>query len=109
MVIGLKYGKTEPGDENNQDISSLVGKIDIRKLETFSQNDPDAYSYSGGLCLANRGVLERREGRRREVPRKTTRTRSRMPVVRLRAAVPRRVGQRLVLLSYRLTVASESA
>ncbi|MFT3850301.1 MAG: PrkA family serine protein kinase [Propionivibrio sp.] len=50
--------KTEPGDENNQDISSLVGKIDIRKLETYSQNDPDAYSYSGGLCLANRGVLE---------------------------------------------------
>src|SRR5262245_34122272 len=24
--------KTEPGDENNQDISSLVGKVDIRKL-----------------------------------------------------------------------------
>src|SRR5215218_1155694 len=34
--------KTEPGDENNQDISSLVGKIDIRKLEHFAQNDPDA-------------------------------------------------------------------
>lgn len=50
--------KTEPGDENNQDISSLVGKVDIRKLEEFSQNDPDAYSYSGGLCLANRGLLE---------------------------------------------------
>jgi serine protein kinase len=54
--VGL--AKTEPGDENNQDISSLVGKIDIRKLETYSQNDPDAYSYSGGLCLANRGMLE---------------------------------------------------
>ncbi len=50
--------KTEPGDENNQDISSLVGKIDIRKLEEFAQDDPDAYSYSGGLCLANRGLLE---------------------------------------------------
>src|SRR5215470_10449104 len=37
--------KTEPGDENNQDISSLVGKVDIRKLETFAQDDPDAYSY----------------------------------------------------------------
>src|SRR3982074_3474098 len=24
--------KTEPGDENNQDVSSLVGKVDIRKL-----------------------------------------------------------------------------
>ncbi|MBI5920746.1 MAG: PrkA family serine protein kinase [Betaproteobacteria bacterium] len=54
--IGIS--KTEPGDENNQDISSLVGKIDIRKLEEYSQNDPDAYSYSGGLCLANRGLLE---------------------------------------------------
>ncbi len=50
--------KTEPGDENNQDISSLVGKVDIRKLEEFSQDDPDAYSYSGGLCQANQGMLE---------------------------------------------------
>jgi len=50
--------KTEPGDENNQDISSLVGKVDIRKLEKYAQDDPDAYSYSGGLCLANQGLLE---------------------------------------------------
>ncbi len=50
--------KTEPGDENNQDISSLVGKVDIRKLEHYAQDDPDAYSYSGGLCLANRGIME---------------------------------------------------
>ncbi len=50
--------KTEPGDENNQDISTLVGKVDIRKLEHYSQNDSDAYSYSGGLCRANQGLLE---------------------------------------------------
>ncbi len=54
----IAVAKTEPGDENNQDISSLVGKIDIRKLEQYSQDDPDAYSYAGGLCLANRGLLE---------------------------------------------------
>jgi serine protein kinase len=36
----IAISKTEPGDENNQDISSLVGKVDIRKLETFAQNDP---------------------------------------------------------------------
>ncbi|MGY4285719.1 serine protein kinase [Bradyrhizobium sp. LM2.7] len=54
--IGI--AKTEPGDENNQDISSLVGKVDIRKLETYAQNDPDAYSYSGGLNRANQGILE---------------------------------------------------
>lgn len=54
----IAISKTEPGDENNQDISSLVGKVDIRKLEKYAQNDPDAYSYSGGLCLSNRGILE---------------------------------------------------
>jgi serine protein kinase len=54
----IAVAKTEPGDENNQDISSLVGKVDIRKLEAFAQNDPDAYSYSGGLNRANQGILE---------------------------------------------------
>lgn len=50
--------KTEPGDENNQDISALVGKVDIRQLEEFAQNDPDCYSFSGGLCRSNQGLLE---------------------------------------------------
>ncbi|NDW14800.1 PrkA family serine protein kinase [Alteromonas genovensis] len=50
--------KTEPGDENNQDISALVGKVDIRRLEQYAQNDPDAYSYSGSLCKANQGLME---------------------------------------------------
>lgn len=54
----IAVAKTEPGDENNQDISSLTGKVDIRKLEKYAQDDPDAYSYSGGLCLANQGLLE---------------------------------------------------
>ena len=54
--IGI--AKTEPGDENNQDISALVGKIDIRKLEHYSQNDPDAYSFSGGLNRTTQGMLE---------------------------------------------------
>ncbi len=54
----VAISKTEPGDENNQDISTLVGKVDIRKLESLSQDDADAYSYSGGLCLANQGLLE---------------------------------------------------
>ncbi|MFK7893310.1 MAG: PrkA family serine protein kinase [Granulosicoccus sp.] len=54
----IAIAKTEPGDENNQDISSLVGKVDIRKLESFSQDDADAYSYSGGLCQSNQGLLE---------------------------------------------------
>ncbi|MBZ9755940.1 PrkA family serine protein kinase [Mesorhizobium sp. ESP6-5] len=54
--IGI--AKTEPGDENNQDVSALVGKVDIRQLENFSQSDPDAYSYSGGLNRTTQGLLE---------------------------------------------------
>ncbi|WP_020682232.1 PrkA family serine protein kinase [Marinobacterium rhizophilum] len=54
----IALAKTEPGDENNQDISSLVGKVDIRKLEEFPQHDPDAYSFSGALCRANQGMME---------------------------------------------------
>ena len=54
----IAIAKTEPGDDNNQDVSALVGKVDIRQLESFSQNDPDAYGFSGGLNRANQGILE---------------------------------------------------
>ncbi len=54
----IGVAKTEPGDENNQDISALVGKVDIRQLEHYSQADPDAYSYSGGLNRTTQGMLE---------------------------------------------------
>src|SRR6266699_2097545 len=54
----LCVAKTEPGDENNQDVASLVGKVDIRKLEMYSQNDPDAYSFSGGLNRTTQGLME---------------------------------------------------
>jgi len=50
--------KTEPGDENTQDISTLVGKIDLRMLERYAQEDPDAYSYSGALCLGSARCVE---------------------------------------------------
>ena len=54
----IAVAKTEPGDDNNQDVSALVGKVDIRQLESHSQNDPDAYGFSGGLNRANQGILE---------------------------------------------------
>src|ERR1700733_14281167 len=54
----IRVPKTEAGGENNQDVSSLVGKVDIRKLEMYSQNDPDAYSFSGGLNRTTQGLME---------------------------------------------------
>lgn len=58
IVDQIGVAKVEPGDDNNMDISSLVGKVDIRKLGEYAQNDADAYNYSGGLCKANQGIME---------------------------------------------------
>lgn len=57
----IAVAEAEPGDENTQDISTLVGKVDMRKLEEFSQDDPDAYLYSGALNHGNQGVMEFKE------------------------------------------------
>ncbi len=54
----IAIAKVEPGDENNQDISTLVGKLDIRMLEEYSADEPEAYNFSGGLCKANQGILD---------------------------------------------------
>jgi serine protein kinase len=50
--------KTEPGDENTQDVTTLKGTVEIRKLGKFSEHDPDAYGYHGALNIANQGLLE---------------------------------------------------
>ena len=54
----IAVATTTPADETNQDISDLVGKINIRQLEHFTQDDADAYNFSGGLCRANQGILD---------------------------------------------------
>ncbi len=50
--------KVEPGDENTQDIASLVGKVNIRQLEDYDQDDPRAYGWAGGLNLTTQGLME---------------------------------------------------
>lgn len=50
--------KVEPGDENNQDVSVLIGKTDLRALEHYPQNHPYAYTYSGGLNRTNQGLMD---------------------------------------------------
>lgn len=50
--------KVEPGDENNQDVSVLIGKTDLRKLEKYPQSHPYSYAYSGGLNRTNQGLMD---------------------------------------------------
>jgi serine protein kinase len=56
--LQVSIARVEPSDENNQDTTCLVGQTAIRQLESYDQNDPDCYLYSGGLCKANQGMLE---------------------------------------------------
>ncbi len=57
----VAIAKTEPLDDNNADIGVLIGKVNMRQLQWFSQNDPDAYNFSGALCKGNRGITEMAE------------------------------------------------
>lgn len=54
----LGIAKVEPGDDQNQDTSTLIGKTDLRKLDRYAQSHPYSYSYSGGLCRTNQGILD---------------------------------------------------
>jgi len=50
--------KVEPGDETNQDISALTGKVSINRLGYYEETDPRAYSCTGGLNVTTQGILE---------------------------------------------------
>lgn len=58
IINQVAISKAEPGDENNQDISTLVGSVNINKLQKLGEDDPDAYGYTGALNIATQGIME---------------------------------------------------
>jgi len=54
-------GSFEPSDEKSQDISELVGRENIAISSTKGPDHPLAYSLTGELEKANRGICEGRE------------------------------------------------
>lgn len=52
-----------PSDPKGQDISELLGSIDMAKIQKIgSEADPNAYNFDGEFFAANRGVMEYIEG-----------------------------------------------
>ena len=48
-----------PSDPKSQDISELVGSIDLSTVGDYgSESDPRAYRFDGELNIANRGMME---------------------------------------------------
>jgi serine protein kinase len=52
-------GTFSPSDPKSQDISELVGGIDLATIgEVGSESDPRGYRFDGELNIANRGIME---------------------------------------------------
>lgn len=53
----IAIAEVDPQEENTQDVTSLVGNLNIRHIDELDENDTDAYNYSGGFGKGNRGIL----------------------------------------------------
>mgnify|MGYP003337317268 FL=1 len=52
-------GTFVPSDKKSQDISELVGSIDLSKIGEYgAESDPRAFRFDGELNIANRGMME---------------------------------------------------
>lgn len=55
----IGVGTFVPSDKKSQDVSELVGSMDLSKIGEFgSESDPRAYRFDGELNVANRGIME---------------------------------------------------
>ncbi len=51
-------GTFQPSDPKNQDISELIGHVDLGKITQYGEGHPLGYSFDGELQIANRGLIE---------------------------------------------------
>ena len=55
----LGIGTFVPSDKKSQDISELVGSMDLSKIGEYgAESDPRAFRFDGELNIANRGMME---------------------------------------------------
>lgn len=54
----LGIGTFQPSDPKSQDVSELIGKVNMAKIARFGESDPRAFHFDGELQVANGGVIE---------------------------------------------------
>lgn len=54
--IGI--GTFQPSDPKNQDISELIGRLNLALVTKYSETDPRAYEFNGEIEIGNRGLVE---------------------------------------------------
>lgn len=51
-------GTFSPSDPKNQDVSELIGRINMAKLNLYGETDPRGFQFDGELQVANGGMIE---------------------------------------------------
>jgi serine protein kinase len=51
-------GTFQPSDPKNQDISELIGHVDLGRITRYGEGHPLGYKFDGELQIANRGLIE---------------------------------------------------
>ncbi len=51
-------GTFQPSDPKSQDISELIGSVNMSKLSRFGASHPEAYQFDGEIQIGNRGMVE---------------------------------------------------
>lgn len=51
-------GSFQPSDPKNQDISELIGHVDLGKITQYGEGHPLGYKFDGEIQIANRGMIE---------------------------------------------------
>lgn len=54
--IGI--GTFQPSDVKSQDISELIGRVNMAKITRYGETDPRAFQFNGELQVANGGLIE---------------------------------------------------
>jgi len=51
-------GTFQPSDPKSQDVSELIGRVNMSKIARYGETDPRAYQFDGELQVANGGMIE---------------------------------------------------
>jgi serine protein kinase len=54
----VAIGTFQPSDPKSQDITELIGRVNMAKIARYGETDPRAFSFDGELQVANRGLIE---------------------------------------------------
>ena len=65
-IVSFKFSEQErsgigtfaPTDPRSQDVSELIGRVNMALISKYGEDDPRGYNFNGEIQVANRGLIE---------------------------------------------------